>query len=143
MPDRSPMLVVLAPDVLGHSFDDAACARVLVAWRDGVVMPALNRQLLQVYLQVLRKLGLGDVLLRRWGWWFTAPGRVRFLERENFTGANGWSLCAEVAKATGADCVIALGVPVLAGVRGAEAEVGGGLMLRWTTPQAFGAGQSP
>jgi hypothetical protein len=136
MPENRPTVVVVAPDVLGRSFDEVACARLLVAWRDGRVVPALNRQLLQLYLKVLQNLGVNALLLRRWAWWFTAADKVRFLDNQTFPGATGRTLCTEVAKAAGAACVIALEVPAPSEVQTAES-VSGESAVPWTTPQGY------
>ncbi|MCF7762393.1 MAG: hypothetical protein K9N62_01840 [Verrucomicrobia bacterium] len=127
--DSSQMVVVLAPDVLGHSFDNPACARVLVKWRDGRLAPSLNRQLLQRYLKMLQDLGLTAPLLRRWGWWLTSADKVRFLDARTDSDASGSALCVEIAKASGAAWVIAMRVP--------PASDPGGSPVPWITPQAF------
>lgn len=132
--DSRQIVVVLAPDVLGHSFDDPACARVLVNWRDGRLAPALNRQLLQRYLKMLQDLGLSPELLRRWGWWLTSADKVRFLDARTDSDASGSALCVELAKASGAAWVIAVRIPPASEQEAADPGV---LPVPWITPQAF------
>lgn len=72
-----PLRVVWTPDVLARAFFEEPAAAALRAWRDGRIQPVIHRDLLGRYFRVLRQLGLPEVLLRRWGWWFAAPTRAR------------------------------------------------------------------
>ncbi len=80
LPSSAPPRVVLAPDVIGKGFLTPACRTVLERWRDGGIRPVVTRDLLRVYLRLLRDLGVPDPILRRWVLWFSAEGKSAFLD---------------------------------------------------------------
>jgi len=91
--------VVLAPDVIGCGFSEAHCGAILNLWRDGRLRPIVNRALLLRYLKLLRGLGLSELMIRRWGWWFSSNAKVLFLPESTPPGWNGAALCAGLARA--------------------------------------------
>src|SRR5262245_51164782 len=89
---------VVTPDVLGRAFFDDASAAVLRLWRDGRIQLVLNRRLLVCYFRVLRALGLDERLIRRWGWWFTAPSRSLYISESTGETLPLAVLCSALAQ---------------------------------------------
>jgi len=108
MPALSPLLVVLAPDLVGRACLDPTASEVLVLWRNGQVRPVLNRSLVVRYLRVLRQLGLSEELVRRWAWWFGSGRKVLLLEPDA-PGPSVIELCEMLARAAGAPWIIHAG----------------------------------
>jgi hypothetical protein len=98
--------VVLAPDVVGGLWRDAACGAVFEAWRDEKLRPAVNRDLLVRYVRLWRSLGLGEIQVRRWSWWFTAPGHSLFLAEDQTTASNAIECCSRLAVVSAARWII-------------------------------------
>ena len=78
-PEQAPLLVVVAPDIVGKGLLAPRCRSVLERWRDGGVRPVVTVALLRVYLRLLRRLGVSDPILLRWLLWFTAEDKSTFL----------------------------------------------------------------
>jgi hypothetical protein len=77
---------VLSPEVLGRSFFDPECRKVLEYWRDGKIRLVVTRGLLERYLRLLDKLGASPELLCHWRRWFTAPEKSLYMpERDPFS----------------------------------------------------------
>jgi len=72
--------VVLGPDVILAALFDAKARAILNEWRDGRIEPVLNRELLFIYLRLLRDVGINEKLLKHWTAWFTNPEKVLFLD---------------------------------------------------------------
>lgn len=98
--------VVIAPDLLGASLFDPDAAQVIALWRDGVIRPVLNRQLLLRYLKLLKRLGLSATLIRWWGWWLTGPDRTVLVDSADLTTSSTTDLCDRIAQLGGAACVV-------------------------------------
>jgi hypothetical protein len=90
---------VIAPDLLAGAFFDPICRRVLTQWRNGLLKPVLNRELLIAYLKILHKLGLRPEDIQRWTAWFTSNSKVVYLGDLIAQAASGWELCRAVASA--------------------------------------------
>jgi hypothetical protein len=99
-------IVVLAPDVVGGLWLDPACGAVFEAWRDEKLRPAVNRDLLVRYVRLWRSLGLGEIQVRRWSWWFTAPGHSLFLAEDQTTASNAIECCSRLAVVSAARWII-------------------------------------
>lgn len=108
--DSSPKNVVLTPDLIGYSLSNTAGLRVMELWRDQHIIPVVNRDLLLRYLRLLRELGLGPDLTRRWLWWFTAAGKSKYLKEVVLPARNGYQLCSELASQSSANCVLWAGI---------------------------------
>jgi hypothetical protein len=67
----SSLVVVMTLELLADAFVEEDCASVLYLWREDKLRPAVNPSLLIRYFKLLRSLGLSDLLVRRWAWWFT------------------------------------------------------------------------
>jgi hypothetical protein len=104
--EGSPIRVVFAPDVIGKSFQEPDCVKLMHRWRDGIIQPVVNADLLRRYFKLLKGMGLSEELVRRWGWWLTASEKSHFLESVRFSELNGQALCAQVALQAGARCVL-------------------------------------
>ena len=89
--------VVLAPDLLIAALFVAKARAVLNEWRDGRIRPVLNRELLFVYLRLLREIGLNEKLLQDWTAWFTNPEKVFFVDGQNHAARPVRELCIELA----------------------------------------------
>ena len=74
-----PKRVVLGPDVIAKGFVNTTCLRILESWRDGKVRPVVTRELLVLYLKILRSMKLPDSQLRTWTIWFTAKDKSIFI----------------------------------------------------------------
>jgi len=81
--NRSDATVVLAACVIGRSFFDPPCRRVLELWRDGAIRPVVTPALLKRYARVLNGLGLPYRLVRQWALWFTSPETSLYLDCED------------------------------------------------------------
>jgi len=104
--EAAPVRIVLGPDVLAKSFLAPSCRRILELWRDGAVRLVVSRELLAVYLRVLRGLGLGDDDLRRWALWFSAADRAD-LAPSAVDAAGGWrGLMDDAARQGGTATVV-------------------------------------
>ena len=79
-------------------------------WRNNQIIPVVNRDLLIRYLRLLRELGIGPDLIRRWLWWFTADKKSKYLKDVVLPERNGYQLCSELANQTAADCVLWAGL---------------------------------
>lgn len=101
-----PQRLVFAPDFLAASFLEPDAAEVLNRWRDGVVQPVVNRQLLLRYMKILHRLDLPPHLIRRWGWWFTAPNRAIWIDLDFPANLTGRQLCCKIAGAGLAECIL-------------------------------------
>lgn len=106
MRESNPDLVVIAPDLLGASLVDAAAGEVLQRWRNGRLRPAVNRALLIRYFKLLRQMGISDVLIRRWGWWFGSDSKALFFSEVMPSPATGMELCEALARASQAVCIL-------------------------------------
>ena len=104
-----PMSVVFTPDLVGAALVDSFCGEVLEQWRDGQLLPVVNRSLLMSYFRLLRGLGGTEVLIRRWGWWFTSRDHALFQPGETSTAVNGMRQCEELARAGQAEWIICSG----------------------------------
>jgi len=78
---------------------------LLLAWREGLIQLAVNRELLVRYMRLMHRLGLSESLLRRWGWWFNSSKKC-ILARENPTPMNGGQLCKFVAQEAKAGLIV-------------------------------------
>lgn len=96
--DRPSADVVLAPDVLGKSFFDAACRRVLELWRDGGIRPVVTRDLLRAYAQLLETLGIPPPVIRQWALWFTSAEASRYIDWTAPNPCNTFALCTDAAE---------------------------------------------
>ncbi len=104
--EPGPLRVILSPDLVGGLWVDASCAAVLEAWRDKKLRPAVNRDLLVRYVGLWRAMGLPEIQIRRWSWWFTAPSAVDFVPNDLSIQADPIKCCSELAIRTGASCVV-------------------------------------
>ena len=77
--DKSARRVVIGPGVFARSFFVGECHDVLQRWRNGKIRPVVTRDLLAAYVRVFRALGLPDVQLRKWLYWFTSKETSDFL----------------------------------------------------------------
>lgn len=102
--------VILAPEVVGGLWLDAACAALFEAWRDGQLRPVVNRDLLMRYARLWRALGLPAVQVRRWSWWFTSPAKAWFLADDRSASSNVIECCVNLAILSGAACAIHRGI---------------------------------
>lgn len=106
MVDEGRRIVVLAPDVVVKSFVAVECRDVLNRWRDGAIMPAVTRELLVYYLQVLRGVGLPDGQLRRWATWFTAREKARYIAQPGAARTSLREILPDAAVRGNATCII-------------------------------------
>jgi hypothetical protein len=127
----TPRQVVFAPDLVARALIDAEAAAVLRLWRDELIRPVLNRPLLARYLKVLRGMGLGEQQVRRWAWWFNSTAKVTFVAHGTPAPVPLPDLCNDLARQSGAHCVIHGGTLHLPGSE-----------IRWLTPSQF-LGQGP
>lgn len=98
--------VVFTPELLVCALHDASALHALQAWRDGKITPVLNRDLLLRYTKTLRAAGLTAPRLKRWLWWFSAAEKSQFHPTLEIEASNATELCAQLAAATGASCVL-------------------------------------
>jgi hypothetical protein len=89
--------VVLAPDVVGGLWLEPACARIFELWRDAKLLPVVNRDLLVRYVRLWRALGLSEVQVRRWSWWFTSPVTASFLSDDHASSSDAVECCTRLA----------------------------------------------
>jgi hypothetical protein len=75
--------VVVAPDVVAKSFLGPECRTVLELWRDARIQLVVTRELLVIYLKVLRDLGIPEAQLHQWAVWFTANDKSVVLSEPN------------------------------------------------------------
>ncbi|HOX04581.1 MAG TPA: hypothetical protein P5555_20420 [Candidatus Paceibacterota bacterium] len=106
MAPGSPILAVLAPDLLGRAFSDAVCGRVVYLWRDGRLRPVVSRSLIAGYLRLWHGLGLSATDRRRWGWWLTAADRAHFVPEDRPPPDSTRLLCERLALESGARHII-------------------------------------
>jgi hypothetical protein len=101
-----PLPVVILPEVLAKSFFDADCKALLNWWRDGVIRPVLNHELLVLYARVLRDLGVADTVIRRWLLWFTAEDKATYIriDRQPLTG--WYDIAVDAAQSGGATSIV-------------------------------------
>jgi hypothetical protein len=102
----SPFRAVLSPDVVGGLWLDAACAAVFEAWRNEQLRPTVNRDLLVRYLWLWRGLGLPEIQVRRWSWWFTSAATASFLADDLSESSSAAECCSKLALLSGAGRVI-------------------------------------
>jgi hypothetical protein len=121
-----PFRVILAPDVVGGLWFDADCATVFEAWRDERLRPAVNRDLLMRYARLWRAIGLPELQIRRWSWWFTSPATGQFVPDETPEDSSPIECCSRLAIVIGASCVVHRGA-----IRAPEATV------RWLAAADF------
>ena len=116
--EPEPPRVVLAPDVVGGLWLDPACAAVFAAWGDGKLRPAVNRDLLVRYVRLWRSLGLPEIQVRRWSWWFTSPLTSAYLADDASKSSGAIDCCSTLAVRSEARCVVHRGAmkPPLGGV---------------------------
>ena len=105
-----PFQVILAPDIVGGLWVDTDCAAVFEAWRDRKLQPAVNRDLLLRYVRLWRAIGLPELQIRRWSWWFTSPATGRFVAEETPNNSSAIECCSRLAVVVSAGCVIHRGV---------------------------------
>ena len=106
----SPPQVVLFPDLIIHALCNHEPSRaILERWRDGKIRPVSTRGLLERYLRTLAGLGLKDVALRRWIWWFTSPRCSVYLRRSVAADSSteGVCLCSVLAEETQSEVIYA------------------------------------
>jgi hypothetical protein len=105
----SPPQVVLFPDLIVHALSNHEPSRgILEQWRDGKIRAVSTRGLLERYLKALAGLGLNDVGLRRWIWWFTSPQHSIYLQRSGSdASAGGVCLCSVLAEETQSEVIYA------------------------------------
>lgn len=127
MSQESPILAVLAPDLLGRAFSDAACGRVVHLWRDGRLRPVVSRTLISRYLRLWHGLGLSARDLRRWGWWLTASDKAHFVPEDRPPPDSTRLLCERLAVESGAERIIHGGSSAVPG----EEPVSGPEPFRW------------
>lgn len=132
MSKRQP-IVVLAPDVIIRSFVANECREVLVCWRDGLIMPAVTRELLVYYMKVLRGIGLPDSQLRRWAIWFTAREKTRFMAQPGDPGMSLRATLLDAALRCDATCIIT----------GGATTGSSGSPLPWMSVAEFLGGERP
>jgi hypothetical protein len=100
------MRVVILPDVIARSFHDPDCKALLDYWRDGIIRPVLNHELLVLYARVLRQLGVPDSVVRRWLLWFTAENKSE-CSRKNGNPISGLrNIAIDAARAGGATFIV-------------------------------------
>lgn len=98
--------VVLTPELVARGLRDAACLRVLNEWRDGKLVPVINRDLILHYTKALRSAGIGHVQLKRWLWWFTAAERSEYRPQIEISHDDVIALCDRLAFETNVECVV-------------------------------------
>lgn len=97
--------VVLAPDVIALALIDPESLALLELWPAERLVPVVNRDLLLFYFRLMRKLGFSENLVRSWGWWFSAPDRVAFID-ERWPALTLAQLCVELARVAPAGWII-------------------------------------
>jgi hypothetical protein len=105
-----PPQVVLFPDLIVHGLCNHEPSRlVLERWRDGRIRPVTSRGLLERYLKAFAGLGLKDVALRRWIWWFTSTEHSVYVQRSAADACtdDGVRLCSVLAEETHSPVVYA------------------------------------
>jgi hypothetical protein len=105
-PETPPRRVVVAPDVVAKSFLVPECRTVLELWRDARIQLVVTRELLVVYLKVLRDLGIPDAQLHRWAIWFTANDKTVFLSEPNFSGTSVREILHDAASRGNAEAIV-------------------------------------
>ena len=98
--------VILTPELLLSGLKDASSVHVLNAWRDGLLKPVLNRELMVCYTQGLRAAGLKSEYLRPWIWWLSDPEKSDFLSQLKTECSNATSLCEHLFGSSGADAIL-------------------------------------
>lgn len=102
----NPDPVVILPEVLAKSFHDSECKVLLDWWRDGVIRPVLNHELLVLYARVLRDLGVPNPTIRRWLLWFTAVDKANYIRRDG-PPRSGWhDIAVDAARTGGATSIV-------------------------------------
>jgi hypothetical protein len=76
----APRRVVFGPDLIIAALFDSRARAVLNDWRDGRIIPVLNRELLLLSLKTLRQAGFGPDLIRKWSLWLTSPDKAIYLD---------------------------------------------------------------
>ena len=104
--NEEPYRVVLAPDVIARSFFDPECRAVLDHWRDGAVRIVVTRELLMLYLRLLRKIEIPDTVLRRWLVWFTASDKSVCLEESGSVQENLSKTLYEAARRGAVETIV-------------------------------------
>jgi hypothetical protein len=93
----TPVAVVLSPDLFAASFFDPNCRKVIMLWRDGAIIPLVNRELLVVYLRILNKFGLPPHQMKVWTKWFTSAAHAEYFQDVATQDASWDSLCETLA----------------------------------------------
>lgn len=101
-----PLPCVILPEVIAKSFHDADCRALLNWWRDGVIRPVLNHELLVLYACVLRDLGVSDPVIRRWLLWFTAEDKSNYIRREGPQLSGWYDIAIDAARIGGATSIV-------------------------------------
>jgi len=104
--DTPARVVVLMPEVLAHAFHDAECRSVLEMWRDGLIRPVVNHELLALYAKLLRGLNVPDASIRRWLQWFTAQDKAEFLPKLEQSASGLSSIVSDIVQRSGANRAI-------------------------------------
>lgn len=105
-----PLRVVFAPDLVGGLWLDADCAAVFEVWRNGELRPVVNRDLLMRYARLWREMGLAESQIRRWSWWFTAPGTAEFVSENPSGTPSANECCTKAGIVSNSLCVVHRGV---------------------------------
>jgi hypothetical protein len=98
--------VVILPEVLAKSFHDSECKALLDWWRDGVIRPVLNHELLVLYARVLRDLGVPDTVIRRWLLWLTAVDKSIYIRRDGPPLSGWYDIAVDAAQIGGATSIV-------------------------------------
>ena len=106
----SPKPVVLAPDILLRALHYPEEYRVLLLWRDGLILPVVTRPILLQYLKLFRKAGIEERTLKKWILWLTSKEKARYLEEVEGEGGIQESL-VEAARAGEAELITNLRMP--------------------------------
>ena len=94
--------VVFTPALLLAALFDPKARAHVNQWRDGAIIPVLNRELLLGYLRLLKEAGVGEEQIRRWTLWFTSPERAVYLPEATAGSENVEEICNSIAQAEGA-----------------------------------------
>ena len=106
LPETAPRRVVVAPDVVAKSFLVPECRTVLELWRDARIQLVVTRELLVIYLKVLRDLGIPDAQLHRWAVWFTAKDKSVFFPESNSSEMTLRETLHEAARLGNAEAIV-------------------------------------
>lgn len=102
--------VILYPDVIGKAFFDPLALKVLNQWKSGEIRPVTCRELVVIYLKILRRAGVGETNLRRWLWWFTSAERCEYVSDISLNPQlNLREQCSELANRHHVDLILDMG----------------------------------